>query len=473
MKLSKLSIPYRAVSKFSTILVFVLLFGGASMAAESPLGALIVFLFVLTGFSVTAVYEYFYWRNYNYEITEEGLEIVSGVFSRKTRDIPLRRIQNVDVQRTLLQRVFGLAKVHVETAGGDNTEANFRYVEAEKAEDIQKQIRELKNRRTDSEEEKKDKDDFILSDKNLTVLSLVSVRPRTIFSYLVLAGIAAGVMGPQTGSGITGILGSVLLVFLIVSVVMFFWLSGAVSTFITFYDFRLAFRDNALEYERGLLHRSSGTIPEEKIQNLIIEENFLKRLLGYATLKVETAGYGPEQELQGSETAIPLAKKEEIVKMAEEIGEVKLPEEFEPITPRAKTRYFRRYVLLSLVLFGVAVPLNILAGITPFIYAVPLTVLVASKKAAQLKWENIGYALKQDHVFTRKGFWSRKTYSVPYFRIQNLIRIQTVFQKRWKMETVTIDTAGSALTNPSIPDIEEEESPIRVLELFERFKNSL
>jgi len=77
-----------------------------------------------------------------------------------------------------------------------------------------------------------------------------------------------------------------------------------------YFDFRLYQVEDSLEYERGLLKRSEGSIPLEKIQKLTIEENPLKRLFGYSTLKIETAGYSAEQSVQqGAEAAIPLCEE--------------------------------------------------------------------------------------------------------------------------------------------------------------------
>lgn len=472
MKLSKISIPYRTLSKFTTLIVFALFFGGASLIAESPLGLLIFILFSFTLIGIVSAYEYLYWRNYNYEINEEGLEISAGVVSKKTVDIPLRRIQNVDVDRTVFQRLFGIARVRVETAGGDTSEANFRYLEYDKARQVQKKIRELKNRRADPEQEIREKEDFRLTDRNLLVLSAVSIEPRIVFSYITFVAVLAGVTAGYFNIGAAAVLSSTGLVLMATAAIVFAWFSSAFSSILTFYDFKLGFKDNALEYEKGLLHRSSGTIPEEKIQNLLVEENFLKRWLGYATLKVETAGYGPEQQLQGSETAIPLAPREEIVEMAEEISGFEIPE-LDKVDRKAEKRYFRRYILIGLALIPITGLLNVLTPVGAVVYTVPLIVLTAARSAAKRKWRNIGYRIGEDQVYTRKGYWNRKTYSVPYFRLQNLVKTQTIFQKRWDMVSVNVDTAGSTLTNPVIPDIQEESSEKVMEDVFKKFKQSI
>jgi putative membrane protein len=63
--------------------------------------------------------------------------------------------------------------------------------------------------------------------------------------------------------------------------------------------------------------------------------------------------------------------------------------------------------------------------------------------AAHYKWKSRGYFVGADHVVTRKGFWHQTTRIVPYYRIQNAIETQTVLQKRWRLASVLIDTAGT------------------------------
>ena len=222
------------------------------------------------------------------------------------------------------------------------------------------------------------------------------------------------------------------------------------------------------------MNRASGTIPEEKIQDIIIEENFIQRRLGFASLEVETAGYSQQQgEIDtGSETVIPLAKREEVEKFAKELGGYTQPE-MQGIDEKARSRYFHRYVLAGVSLGVLAFGASQLFQLSPILYLPALVILLVSKKAAQLKWENIGYYLDEKRVFTRKGFWNRRTYVIPYFRVQNLMETQSIFQRRWDQSTLLLDTAGSVLSFPMIVDMDRERAEILRQTLFENFQESL
>lgn len=472
MKLSKISIPYRAGQKLLGLIFFTFFVASGSLAS-APISAILgVFLLGLTGILFVGGYEYLYWRNFEYTVEEDGLKILSGVISKNDREIPLKRIQNVDINRNIVQRLLGIAKADIETAGGGSTEASLKYVDYEDAQRLQEKVRELKNRRssdTEREGDREEREDFVLSDSDLTLLSLTSIDMRILGGLAVLVSMSGGSVSSQLGGAgiaVTAFLGLLLLGGI--------WIAGAASKFVQFYDFRLQFHENALEYERGLLNRASGTIPEEKIQDIIIEENFVQRYLGFASLEVETAGYSPGQGQvdSGSETVIPLAKRKDIERFAEELGGYTEPE-FEIIHPKARTRYFHRYLILGAFLGIVGFGLSQLFGVTPLVYLPAAVVLLGSKKAAQLKWQNVGYYLDEKRVFTRKGFWNRRTYVIPYFRVQNLMQTQTVFQRRWDQSTLLLDTAGSVRSYPQIVDMDHERATVLREELFNCFKGSL
>lgn len=478
MKLSKISIPYRALKKIFTVLVFLVFSSVQSITSAPPL--LIVGFLLLISLSVFILmgYEYLYWKNFEYSIERDGLKILSGVITKNDRDIPLKRIQNVDVSRNILQRVIGIAKVDVETAGGSQTEASLKYLTYEDAKEMQKRVRELKNRRktTEPEKEGEKREDFALSHKNLAILSLASVDARLIGGILALVSIVAGSAGIQfaeQGISLIGLGASLVIGMFVMAAV---WIATSFSTFTRFFDFKLYFHENALEYERGLFNRASGTIPEEKIQDVIIEENFIQRYFNYASLKVETAGYvasGDQNQLDtGKETIIPLAKRQEVEKFAREVGGYTEPQ-IQKIHNKAKQRYFRRYLLAGISLAVIGFIATQVTDLSPAIYIPAVAIIISAKKAAHLKWKNIGYHLAEDHFFTRKGFWKRQTYVIPYFRIQNLMQNQSILQKRWDQSSLLLDTAGSVISYPYVPDMDTEEAEKLRSEIYNRFNESL
>ena len=57
------------------------------------------------------------WRTTTYELTTKRLRMREGIVTRRGRDIPLVRINDVSFQKGLLDRLFGAGRLVVESAG--------------------------------------------------------------------------------------------------------------------------------------------------------------------------------------------------------------------------------------------------------------------------------------------------------------------------------------------------------------------
>lgn len=447
MKLHPLSVPYRAVSRGISV-GFTIFFIGVSLlgtdVAPSGFSRGIVTALAFFGVLLSAAWQVAYYRRFEYELTDDGLEIASGVLSRRNREIPLRRIQNVDISRNAIQRPLGIAVLDLETAGGGGTEAHLRFVGYDEAKRLQGEIQRRKRRGEADSAEPAERDEpeellFALDDHELLLLSVLSFDLR----YLSVLAFGPAALPFVPGFAELAFLGGVVLVAILA---VGLWAISAVVTFARYYDFRLTQVGDELRYERGLLQRYDGSIPLAKVQTLTLEANVLMRQFGYASLAVETAGYGPGQAPSGgSEAAIPLATRERVQRLAQEVETFDVPE-FERPPRRARTRYAFRYTLSLAALAGILLVVQTVIGLPgPWYNAVaPLALVPLVPVAAHLKWANRGYATGETHVFTRNGFWTRTTKVVPYYRVQTVIQVQTIFQRRRRLASVVVDTASSA-----------------------------
>jgi putative membrane protein len=445
-KLSPLSVPYRVLQRGGSIL-FAVLFAVASGASAIPfVGVAGPLVFVgLAGVLVLLVvaYEVAYYERYEYELTTDTFDIRSGVFARRNREIPLRRIQNVDIRRNVVQRVIGIAAVDFETAGGSETEAAIRFVSFEEAKRLQAEIARLKRDESrPTEEDTPAAELFALSTKELALVGALSFDFRVPGALFVLASGSVPLLTSLVpdGGGLPVLFGVVLVLFL--GVVLFSWAAGAVVAIVNYYGFGLRRVGDELQYERGLLQRYDGSIPVDKVQTLTIEDNPLKRYFGYATLYIETAGYAPGQgDSPGSQAAVPLATRARVERLANDIESFGSPA-FDRPPRRVRRRYAARYLIalaaVTGVLFGVDA---VLPGSIPWFAAVGLLPFVPV--AAHYKWKHRGVWLGPNHVVTRNGVLKRQVKIVPYYRIQTIIDTRTIFQRRWDLATVTADTAGS------------------------------
>ena len=470
-RLSPLSVPYRVLQRgggFAIAIAFVAR-GGSDIPGVGPAGPIV--LFAIAGAAALALigYETAYVRRFTYDLGGDTLDIESGVVSRRSREIPLRRIQNVDISRNVVQRLLGIAVVSFETAGGGETEARLRFVSFEEAKRLQSALGRLKRAAEEDDaagDEDADGPDpatpgagdrptrrrpdvppvtelFALDRTELALVGALSIDfrvPGVLFLIVSTVGSTVVPTYLRATSGVALVLaGAVVLV----GVALLSWVVGAAAAVAQYYDFRLVRSGDELQYERGLLQRYDGSIPFDKIQTLTVADNPLKRYFDYATLYIETAGYAPGSggSSRGSEAAVPLAERDRVLDLIEElepVGEVT----FRRPPKRARRRYLVRYLLVVGVLTGIAYSADLLVPLpvppwSPAVLA-PLAIWFA-----HATWRHRGVWLGDHHVVTRNGVLRRRTKIVPYYRIQTVIDSRTVFQRRLGLATVTVDTAGS------------------------------
>lgn len=444
-QLHPLSIPYgiaQSVLGYIPLVFFIAIASGPALGS----GGIALWGFVtFAGIAGLTAWQVAYYRRFEYETTPDTFDIRSGVISRRNREIPYRRVQNVDISRNVVQRAFEISELRIETAGGGETEAILRYVGYEEAKRLQNELRRRKRAESAEQDPEKTEEDeqllYAITPEDLTVLALASFDLRLASFLSVLLSIAGPPVLIQllTDLPISPflVIGAVIVLIVVASAL----LSG-INAVLSTYGFRLTQSGDELRYERGLIQRFDGSIPLDKVQLLVFRENLLKRLLGYSTLVVETAGYAPGQGSgAGSESAVPIARREKTTRIARDIEPF---DEIEITRPpkRARYRYAIRYLIVLAILVGIVYAGTLALGFEMYWYALFFGVPLAPV-AAHYKWKSRGYFVGADHVVTRKGFWHQTIRVVPYYRIQNAIETQTVLQKRWRLASVLIDTAGT------------------------------
>jgi putative membrane protein len=458
---------------------------------------------------------------YTYEITDETFDVASGVLGRRTREIPHRRIQNVDVTRNLWQKLLGVATVRIETAGGGSTEAVLDFVAEPEAARLQRSLRERRAaaRRDDGDVTDRDADAagsetdeppeeagkaeapgertderstglFVLSDVELAVHAATTFRPGVLVLLVIgtpfvgdlvaelLVALAAPLGGPDS-LALPGLSPDEAIAVATVAVplgAVSAWAIGMAIGVNQYYGFRLGRRGEELIYERGLLSEFSGTIPLGKVQTLTVTENVLQRALGYAGLSVDTAGYaGGNAGQAGNRSAIPLAERERVTALVDHLEGAELNGAFTRPPERARERYAVRYALALGAVLAVSFAVSrALAGFS--LWWAPGLLTPAIPIAAHLKWKHRGYAVGDAHLLVRSGFLIRRTQVVPYHRLQTVTRSRTVFQRRRNLAHLVADTASGGVLNRVHPiAYDQPEERMRTLQhrLRERLQTSL
>jgi membrane protein YdbS with pleckstrin-like domain len=80
---------------------------------------------------------------WGFEMREDHLYLKHGVFKKVETMVPFVRIQHVDTQRNVLERIFGISRVVVYTAGSRGSDVTVKGLLPEDAVEMQEKLRDV------------------------------------------------------------------------------------------------------------------------------------------------------------------------------------------------------------------------------------------------------------------------------------------------------------------------------------------
>ena len=427
---------------------------------------------------------------FRYRITPKEIVIQSGVLTRQNRSIPIERIQNIEIEQSLLPRLLGTAKVKIETAGSAKTEGMLEYVGVETAHQIRNIVRLYQR---ESQEETPETplspalDPVPQTDAVTEGIPLFEMPIKRVFFvgmlrfsllYIAVAfsalqqftpdpdeievWLTRGWLRPLAEFAMAS--PTLLTAIAIVAAVILSWFTGILVSLNKYYGFKIWLDQNKLHKRHGLLTLSQGTIPISRVQALLFRANLLMRRFKWVALEVQTMGL--ESTQRGHQVAAPLARRDEATMLANHLLPITLPEKFSKVSRLTIRRMIIRY---SVVL--------VIAVISGWYYWQPavwgLTLLVVIPFYAILFYRNHGYALVDDNLFVRRGVFRHYIWIIPANKFQVLYTSSSIFQRRLGLQTVYVDTAGAGgWALPEIIDVAAEDASSLIQSCYTRFQAS-
>jgi putative membrane protein len=416
----------------------------------------ILLLLALAGAAVAAAGAYLFWRRFGYGVGEREIVIESGILQRQRRVIPFDRIQDIDIEQGLLARLFGTAKVRIETGGGAKDEGSLDSVSLAEAHRLRETLRRghaaAGARAEDESPTAVAADEPLLFRMDLNRVLLAGLFNFSLvylavifgsFEYLeALFGFdplkmewiePARALAQTATWGLTVLALSIVLLLGIVA--------GVLRTVARDYDFRLTRAGGGLRRRRGLLTLSEALIPFRRVQLSIIRSGLIARAFGWFRLEFQTLS--ADAAKAGNQVAAPFARMEEVRLVLAEVSPEELPPEgdYIRVSKRHILRQSLRWVLwLIIPILGAS-----MARPEALLLLLLLPLLIG---AAALQWRHHRYCLTAPHIYVRHGFLTRRLWILPYERVQALAVLQGPLQRRLKLATLAIDTAGASALRP-------------------------
>lgn len=474
-------------------LAFILLPALTSPDTESWFSLLIGILYGIVALPAIVLQ----YLRFSYRITPKEVIIQSGVLTRKNRSIPIERVQNIQIEQSLVPRLTGTAKVKIETAGSSATEGVLEYVSLEEARRLRSVIRSFKaetaegSTAADADADVAAEDDEVQDAAPLFSMSLGRVMLSGAFRfslvYIAVIFSAIELLNPDPNDiarwmsrgELNGIfetatsspwLAGLATVF---AASLLGWLTGILVNLNRYYNFRLWREGDKLRFRRGLLTLSEGTVPLKKVQALILHTNPVMRLFGWYALEVQTVGLNVEE--QGHRVVMPFARKPEILPIAQRIRPFDPPEAFATVSRLTIRRHAVRHTVVLVLLISAASGLAVWTNGDLFAWqqawwALTLTPLILAY--AVLHYLNHGYAVGDDEFYVRRGVFKQYTWIIPTEKYHVFYQTASVFQRRLGLQSLFVDTAGAAtFAYPEVIDLPAEDAQTTQDRLYNQFQS--
>lgn len=387
------------------------------------------------------------WYYTGYHVVGRELRIHEGLLWRRTRAIPLERLQAVEVVRPLLAQLTGLAELRLEVVGGGKTEAPLAYVTVADAVALRERLLTLAGRapRPPAEAQPGARPEAGPGDAPAPaplagaaeparplapawpgrVLPVESPTGRHLHTVPNRDLLISQLLTPQ----------AFLLPFGVAFVLAQFLTEGswsfiAIASTLTAmagvllqpirrvlddWGFRLDRDETALRVRHGLLETRSQTVPLDRLQAVVVTWPLLWRVRGWLRLRLSVAGYA-----------------------VGDLDERQHPDRLLPVGDLATAQMIMTEVLPGVSLHGTLTP-----------------------PPARARWVHplarpvLGAGLSARVFAVRSGLLTRELVMVPYARIQSVRVVQGPIQRLLRLATVHADAAGGQGASAEDRDVYE------------------
>jgi putative membrane protein len=376
---------------------------------------------------------YLSWRMHTFRITDELVEVRSGILFRTHRKARLDRIQGINIVRPLFARLFGAARLEITGAGNDSN-VQLAYLSGVRADALRRDILTLAagDRVTPAsatapaggvigqrvaEFTAPELDPALAQPESVVkmhpgrLIASTALSTSTIVFVLVVIG---GAVAAAVSAEFYFIFGAIPFLFGLGSFL--------VNRIVKSLRYTIAGTPDGVRVGYGLLSTSNETLPPGRIHSISISQQLLWRPADWWEVKVNRAGKSSAQGAAGQQntTILPVGSRAEVFRV------------LELVLPALVDERTRALIAEGL---GKGTPDD---GYT-----------TSPRRAAILRWfswRRNGFALRPDAVVLRRGAIWRELVGVPAARMQSVSVDQGPLDRALGLAGVHVHTVAGPIS---------------------------
>ncbi|TAL45172.1 MAG: hypothetical protein EPN91_02900, partial [Salinibacterium sp.] len=370
---------------------------------------------------------YFSWRMHSFRITDEVVEVRSGILFRTNRRARLDRIQGINVVRPIVARLIGVAKVEVDVAG-QGGKVQLSYLGSAEADELRREILLLASGTRPAPTSATPRGGSFLEQRASELLgpeldpalappaSVVQLDLGRLLGSIILSEFTVViVVGAVLVAALVSVFGSPVYLFGFIPGIIGFG-SYYVRRFTRSLRYSIAGTPDGVRVGFGLLSTSNETIPPGRIHAVQIRQPLLWRAPGWWEITINRAASssGNNANEQAQTTILPVGDLDDV----------------------------RRVLALVLPAFMDATSISLVErGLTS--RGGDDGFANSPARATPLLWfsrRRNGFALARDAVLLRRGAIWRRLVIVPLARVQSVALQQTPVSRALRLAAIRVHT---------------------------------
>lgn len=427
-----------------------------------------LFLGLIVFFMLIGVISYLKYLNFTFFLDSENEEfiITDGIFNKTKTAIQLRKIQQVNINQSFIQKLIGVYELDVDTAGSNKKEGAIKAISHQLALELKSRLldNEGKNSASQSAEfQLEETEEKTLEEAHpfikISFLSLLKVGITsnygrsiallviffsTIFENFQNFGDRNNLYKEKLGSYINQNLVMQTVLILVTMLFGVVLIVNVIRTVFKYYDYNIARQKGSLLLTFGLLNTKSTIIKPEKVQITTVTRNYFQRKMGILELQIKQAT-GGEKEERKSVIEIPgcnILERDAVLKLLFQ----SIPEKGLTLKPNFRKLIFSIFLTIGLPLFGfMAIGYWLEPFIFEYSYLVPVCIIFIGG-IQYFKFKNDRLFINDNFIIKQSGAWDVSNDIIEPNKIQAISTSQLFWHRKLNIGSITLHTAGGAIT---------------------------
>ena len=401
------------------------------------------------------------YKNFLFKIDNNHFILQQGIISKTNTSIPFHRIQNINFKQNLVQQIINVYEVSIETVGSTDTEIAIKALNFEDANNLKSVILDSKEINESVAKQSTEKPFLKISILELFKVSLTENHLRNLFLFFaILLGFFQQIQQIADSFGETETLDgfikdstnavstSFILVFsLLVFLTITAFITSFVRIFLVHFNLSAYLKKDAFEINQGLFTKKSIILKKQKIQNITVSTNPLKRLIGISYITFKQAVSGKINQKNEKVIKIVGCKKNQVNDVKTNLYQFKDIEAQDKMYPDT---YYKKRVYLFNLLFLVIIYVSIYIFTEPFFLYSLVLILPIYGFLIQKKIKKRFYKLNDEMIVVGNGMIETHHTYLELFKVQNIKLKQTIFQQRSNVTDLILQTASGKITVPCL-----------------------